>query len=381
MLKIGVIGLGKAGIPLACVIAEQNIPIVGLDVSLTRVNDINSKINPIPEEPGVQEIFDKCVGVNLEATTSYKKILSECNVFIVIVPLFIDDNKRPVFDNIDNVMTELSKGLKKGDLVVLETTVPIGTTRNRIKPILDKSGVDYMLAYSPERIMTGYSISRYKEFPKVIAGVDNKSTDRSFEVYSKFCTNVDKVDSVETAEMIKVSEGVYRDVNIALANELYQLCEKYNINFDQMREKANHQFVNIHHAGIGVGGHCIPVYPWFLINENDVPLTKTARLLNDNMILYWKEKVLQRLAGRKKVGVVGITYRKGVKELAYTRSIPFIHELQKAGLDVYVNDPMYTREEIATLGFKNTDDYDKLDLVVIINGVVKINNYENVMCI
>ncbi|MFH1728854.1 MAG: nucleotide sugar dehydrogenase [Pseudomonadota bacterium] len=299
MNKIAVIGLGKAGIPLACVIAEQNIPVIGLDVSTKRVEDINNKINPIPEEPGVSEIFDKHIGVNFEATTSYEKILKECNVFIVIVPLFIDDNKQPVFDNIDTVMNELSKGLKDDDLVVLETTVPVGTTRNRLKPILDKSGSDYMLAYSPERIMTGWSISRYREFPKVVAGLDEKATNKVFDVYSKFCTKADKVDTTETAEMIKVSEGVYRDVNIALANELFKLCEKYGIDFKQMREKANHQFVNIHQPGIGVGGHCIPVYPWFLINDNDVPLTKTARLMNDDMIHYWKNKVLKKIRWEK----------------------------------------------------------------------------------
>jgi len=234
-MKVAVIGLGKAGLPLACVIADSGLEVIGVDISETRVKELNNKINPIPEEDGLSEMLNKHIGNNLTATTSFEKAAQECNVFIVIVPLFIDENKKPVFKNIDTVMNKLSSNLKENDLVVLETTVPVGTTKNRLKPILDKAEVNYHLAYSPERIMTGKSISRYKEFPKVIGGVDTASTDKAHEIYSKFCTQVKKVKDSKTAEFVKVSEGVYRDVNIALANELFKLCDKYDIDFNELR--------------------------------------------------------------------------------------------------------------------------------------------------
>ncbi|NQU79290.1 nucleotide sugar dehydrogenase, partial [Candidatus Woesearchaeota archaeon] len=282
-MRISVVGLGKAGLPLAAVIADAGMDIVGLDTDESRIAMINEKKNPIPEEPGLKEIIEQRIGVNFHATSSYEEAVKSSDVHIVIVPLFIDDEHRPDFSILDSAFESVGKNMKKGDLVVLETTVPVGTTKGRIKDLLEKAsgltaGSDFFLAYSPERIMTGHSISRYKEFPKVVGGIDKESTDKAFDIYSKFCGKVDKVQDSSTAEMIKISEGVYRDVNIALANELLKVCNRYGVDFWEMREKANHQYCNIHEPG-NVGGHCIPVYPWFLINDNDVPLIKEARLL------------------------------------------------------------------------------------------------------
>lgn len=161
--------------------------------------------------------------------------------------------------------------LKKGDLVVLETTFPPGTTSGRVrKRLCEASGLaegDFYLAYSPERIMTGYSISRLREFPKVIGGTDEKSGLVAYQLYRQFISNLHLVSSASVAEMIKVMEGCYRDVNIALANELYKICQDLDIDFFEAREMACHQFCHIHLPSTGVGGHCIPVYPWFLIKE------------------------------------------------------------------------------------------------------------------
>lgn len=366
-MKVAVIGLGKAGLPLAAVIADAGISVVGVDKSLDRVNAVNSGLNPIPEEPLLGDLISRHAGRKLIATTEYSKALKECTAFIVIVPLFIDKNKKPDFSMLENAFSQLSSGLKQNDLVVLETTVPIGTTA-RFGKILSKSGKKFYLAYSPERIMTGYSISRYRDFPKVVGGIDKESGEKAFNLYSRFCSKVNLVSSASTAEMVKIAEGVYRDVNIALANDLLKVCEKEGIDYYEMCSNANHEFCHLHLPG-NVGGHCIPVYPWFLINNFQVPLIKNARLLNDSMIEYYASKVKG-----KKVLVLGLTYRDGVKELAYTRSLPMIALLQKKGFDVYANDPMLSKQEIAALGLKFSDDFESMDSILLMN---KLPSYKS----
>jgi UDP-N-acetyl-D-mannosaminuronic acid dehydrogenase len=349
-MKVGVVGLGKAGLPLAAVIAEAGFDVLGFDIDKKRVDDVNKNINPIPEE----KELDGMLGP-IKAATKYES----CDAFIIIVPLFIDDNKKPDFSILDDAFSNVAGVLKDGDLVVLETTVPPGTTENRFKGILDKSGKKYHLAYSPERIMTGYSVSRYREFPKVVGGIDEESGEKALELYSKFCGKVSLVKDMKTAEMVKVCEGVYRDVNISLANELFKVCDKMGVDYYEVREAAKHSYCDLHLPG-NVGGHCIPVYPWFLINDYDVPLIKTARLGNDDMIKYYAS-----LVKGKKVLVYGITFREGVKELAYARSLPFIDLLKDK--EVYVFDPMYTKKEIEDMGYRYSEGFSSMDTVVIFN--------------
>ena len=373
-LKISVVGLGKAGLPLAAVIADAGIDVIGVDVDKKRVESINKGINPIKEEPGLSELIKKHGNKRLKATDNAIAAAKESNMHIVIVPLFIDDNKNPDFSIIKKALENIGKGLKKGDIVVLETTVLVGTTETLVKDILEKNsgmeaGNDFYLAYSPERIMTGYSISRFKEFPKIVGGINDISTEKAFKVYKKFA-NPFKVANSRTAELAKITEGVYRDVNIALANELYKVSEHYKIDFWKMKEAAKHQYCNILEPG-NVGGHCIPVYPWFLINSLDVPLIKAARLLNDNMINYYATKVDEITKNKKKgsVGIIGLSYREGVKEKAYSRSIALIELLKKKGYNVYGLDNLYTKEEVKKeFDLNYLDDFKKMDAVILMNN-------------
>ena len=368
-MKIGVIGLGKAGLPLAAVIAENNIQVIGIDIDQDRVNKINSGINPIPEEEGLSELLKKHGGNNLTASSNPEDS-KDCNVHIVIVPLFIDDNNNPEFSIIKTAFESLSKHIKKEDIIILETTVPPGTTENLVKDILEagsglKAGTDFYLAYSPERIMTGQSISRYKEFPKLIGGINNQSTDKAYEIYKNF-SNPIKVSDSKTAELTKVSEGIYRDVNIALANELYKVAEEYDINFWELKKAAKHEFCNILEPG-NVGGHCIPVYPWFLINNLDVPLIKTARELNDSMLIYYLKKINEREGN--KIGIIGLSYRNGVKEKAFSRSVDLIKLLEKGNYDIFGIDPLFSKEETESqFKIKYLENFEDMDIIIVMNS-------------
>ncbi|MEM4335735.1 MAG: nucleotide sugar dehydrogenase [Candidatus Anstonellales archaeon] len=366
---ISVIGLGKAGLPLACVIADAGLEVIGIDVDSKKVDMINHGINPLKEEPDLEELIKKHGGNKLKATTSYKEGIEKATFHILIVPLFLDANKKPDYSILDSATEQVGKFLKKDDVVVVETTLPVGTTEGRIKKILEskskmKAGVDFHLGYSPERVMTGYAVSRYKEFPKVISGINEDSVKRIFNVYSKFVRKIVTAPDIKTAEMVKIAEGVYRDVNIAIANELYKVCKEYGIDFSIMKELAKHEYCNILEPGVGVGGHCIPVYPWFVIKNfeqkkpENVKLMKTAREVNDGMVDYWKAEILKRIkkhgkeSKKAKICIYGLTYRPGVKETYGSRSLALYASLKKEGYNVYGWDDLLNQDEIKKLKVK-----------------------------
>ena len=366
--EIAVIGLGNAGLPLAAVIADSGIAVMGVDINESRCLAINRGDNPIAEEAGLEELLKRHGGRSLLATPRFQDAAG-CRTFIVIVPVFVDASYNPDFSIMQGALESLGKILKKGDLVVLETTFPPKTTEDMAEKLLSQSSGllpgDYYLAYSPERIMTGYSISRLREFPKVIGGRDEESGMVAYQVYSRFINNLHLVSSARVAEMIKVMEGCYRDVNIALANELFKICQDMEVDFFEARDKANHQFCHIHLPSTGVGGHCIPVYPWFLIKEMEkrehfshCRLLRAGREINDEMIDYWAERILMQCLkidkplSSIKICIEGITYRAGVREFYHSRNLALAKLLADKGLDVYVSDPLLSGEEVEGRGLR-----------------------------
>ncbi|MCX6768736.1 MAG: nucleotide sugar dehydrogenase [Candidatus Micrarchaeota archaeon] len=362
-MKISVTGLGNAGLPLAAVIADAGIEVYGIDTDARKVEMINSGKNPIPEEAGLSELISKYGGKRLKATTDAAEGVGNTEVHIILVPLWLDEKKVPDFSMVKGALESVGKHMKKGDLVVLETTVPVGTTDGLARETLEKAsglkaGKDFYLACSPERIMTGVAISRFRDFPKIVGGIDRKSGEMALGVYRKFVKNIEMVSNSRTAEMVKISEGIYRDVNIALANELYLACQEYGIDFSEMRKYANHQYCHIHEPGVGVGGHCIPIYPWFLIRGleglgkgGEVELVREARGINDGMADYWAERIA-KVAAKRKVCVTAISYRPGVKKTFYSRPLALIKIMEKKGMDVSAYDALYSKEEIERMGLR-----------------------------
>jgi len=361
-VKVAVIGLGKVGLPLASIIADSGLEVVGLDLDEEKCYMINKGINPLKGEPGLDELIKIYGGKRIKATTKWEDV-KDCNLYIVIVPLNGFD-----LSNLEGVFRNLGKILKKGDIVVLETTVPVFTTEIYVKSWLEEESSmslgDFYLAYSPERIMVGYSLSRLKEFPKVIGGVDKVSGERAYEAYKRFIPNLHLVSSSRVAEFIKLMEGCYRDVNIALANELYKIADELGIDFYEARYFANHRYCNIHLPSTGVGGHCIPLYPLFLIREmekrgKEAKLLSLAREINDNMVNYWLEKIVlevlkfNRPFKEVKICIKGITYREGVKDISNSRNLLLAKKLLDKGFKVFVYDELFTKEEVEALGFNH----------------------------
>lgn len=372
-MKISLVALGKIGLPLAVQFAMKGHEVIGCDVNQKTVDLVNQGIEPFPGEAHLSEYLKKVVSEGkLKATTDTTSAVSQSDAVVVVVPLFVDNEGTPDFGWMDDATSKIAAGLKKGTLVSYETTLPVGTTRNRFAPALEKgsglkAGVDFHLVFSPERVLTGRVFADLKKYPKLVGGIDESSTQAGIEFYKAVLDFDERPDlsepngvwnlgSSEASEMAKLAETTYRDVNIALANQFAKFAEGANIDIAKVISASNSQpYSHIHQPGIAVGGHCIPIYPrFYLWNDPKATVVKAAREANAGMpehAVSILQDELGSLTGRK-VAVLGISYRGGVKESAFSGVFPTVAALKNSGAIVYVNDPMYTDEEIKALGFE-----------------------------
>jgi nucleotide sugar dehydrogenase len=265
------------------------------------------------------------------------------------------------FSGLDAATQAIAKGLRQGCLVIYETTLPVGTTRNRMGPMLHggsglRPGADFHLAFSPERLYAGRIFEDLRRYPKIVGGVDAASTDRAVAFYQTVLdAEVWAVEGAETAEFAKLAETTYRDVNIALANELALYGANRGINVAQAFKAANSQpYSHLHRPGIGVGGHCIPVYPHFLLtdaSDGELTLVRGGRRTNDGMARASLDALSAALGGLRgrRILVLGASYRENVKEMAFSSAITIIEELHREGAHALVHDPLFEPHELAAL--------------------------------
>ena len=371
-MKIAVIALGKIGLPLAVQFANKGHQVIGCDVNQKTVDLINAGTEPFPGEAHLQDYLSKVVkSGNLVATTDTKDAVAKSDAVVVVVPLFVDEQGVPDFSWMDAATEQISAGLKPGTLVSYETTLPVGTTRNRFAKALEKAsgltaGKDFKLVFSPERVLTGRVFADLRKYPKLVGGIDDASAQAGVAFYESVLDFDDRPDltekngvwnlgSCEASEMAKLAETTYRDVNIALANQFAVFAEGANIDIAKVIAASNSQpYSHIHQPGIAVGGHCIPIYPrFYLWNDPKATVVAAARAANALMPAHAVDLLVQELGTLtgKKVAVLGISYRGGVKESAFSGVFPTVAALKEQGATVVVNDPMYTDDEIKSLGF------------------------------
>jgi nucleotide sugar dehydrogenase len=365
-LRVCVVGLGKIGLPVAVQYASKGLSVVGCDVDGDLVRRVNAGEAPWPGETGLAEgLAATRRDGRLEATTDAASAVRECQVVVVIVPVGLTAGRSADFAALDEAAASMAGGLSRGALVVLETTVPVGTTRNRLGPALEASGLragaDFHLAFSPERVSVGRVLADLKAYPKVVGGIDEESTQAAAQFYLEALdAEVLTVSGAEAAEFVKLAETVYRDVNIALANELAQQADRWGIDVDEVIAAANSQpFSNIHRPGVGVGGHCIPVYPYFLGETAHSRLASVSREVNDAMARYGVERLaaaLGTLEG-KTVLILGVAYRANVKEAANSSAFALARELASRGAEVVAHDPLFGAQEIKALGLRPADPF------------------------
>jgi nucleotide sugar dehydrogenase len=374
-VKITVVALGKIGLPLAVQFASRGHEVIGADVNLDVVQQVNRGVEPFAGEAGLAELLAETVADGrMRATTDTAAAVAESDAVVVVVPLFVDASGAPDFGWMDAATRDIARGLRPGTLISYETTLPVGTTRTRFLPMLaDGSGLrhgdGFHLVFSPERVLTGRVFADLRRYPKLVGGVDEVSGKRAEDFYNAVLEFDERPDleaagrpngvwnlgSAEASEMAKLAETTYRDVNIGLANEFARFAGAHGIDVHQVIEASNSQpYSHIHRPGIAVGGHCIPIYPrLYLWNDPDASIVRTARARNADMPVYavgLLEGAHGDLSGQRVV-VLGASYRGGVKETAFSGVFPLVDALRERGAVVFVHDPLYEDEELEKLGF------------------------------
>lgn len=384
-MRVVVVALGKIGLPLAVQIASKGHDVTGADISESVVALVNSGVPPFPGEADLDvKLKEEVEAGRLSATTDTAGAVSTSDAVVVVVPLMTDSDGVPHFGAMDSATADIARGLKPGTLISYETTLPVGTTRNRFATKIEKEsglgvGKDFFLVHSPERVFSGRIFSDLRRYPKLVGGVDDESTRRGVEFYEGILDFDDRPDlerlngvwamaSVEAAEMAKLAETTYRDVNIALANEFAAFAEEAGISVDEVIAAANSQpFSHIHRPGVAVGGHCIPIYPRFYLSGHPAAeLVETARRINLSVPERVVGSVASALGGLKgrRVLVLGAAYRGGVKETAYSGVFDLAAAIEDGGGSALVSDPLYDEGEIEALGMIAWDG-DDVDAAIV----------------
>jgi nucleotide sugar dehydrogenase len=385
-VRICVVALGKIGLPLAVQYATMGHRVIGVDIAERAVESVNAGIPPFPGEHGLAEALKQVVADGLlTATTDGTAAAAESEAVVIVVPLVVDESGEPDFGPLDSATRAAAAGLRPGTLVSYETTLPVGTTRERFLPMLAEGscltpGQDLFLVFSPERVSTGRVFQDLRRYPKLVGGVDEASAARGVEFYQAVLefdhrsdlprpNGVWDLGRAEAAELAKLAETTYRDVNIALANTFARYADRTGIDIAPVIEACNSQpYSHIHQPGIAVGGHCIPVYPQMYVwNDPEADLVRTARRANAAMPEYAVALLEEQhgdLRGAR-VAVLGIAYRGGVKESAFSGVFGVVEALKARGATALVSDPMYRADEIAALGFEPYESGAGVDAAIV----------------
>jgi UDP-N-acetyl-D-mannosaminuronic acid dehydrogenase len=375
-VRVVVVALGKIGLPLAVHVARAGHAVVGCDVDPHVRELVNAAQAPFPGEAGLEEALAQVVGDGrLRAQTDTAAAVAEgADLVIAVPPLLVDADAQPDWRILDSVVADVARGLRaaadagrRGTVVCVETTLPVRTTRTRISPALAAgSGLqperDFFVAFSPERVYSGRVFADLRSYPKLIGGCSQEGEARAVELYRAFvepAAELWPMGSAEAAELAKLAETTYRDLNIGFANELARHADRIGVDVRRVIDAANSQpFSHIHRPGVAVGGHCIPVYPHFLLNGAlEARLPAVAREVNGAMPAYavdLLEQALGSLDGAR-VLILGVAYRGGVKETAFSGAFALRDVLEARSATVCAADPLYDDAELTALGFAPWD--------------------------
>ncbi|MEM3050014.1 MAG: nucleotide sugar dehydrogenase [Thermoplasmata archaeon] len=360
--KIAVVGLGYVGIPLSAALADRGFDVAGIDASNERAEAVSAGRLPLKgDEPGLAELLARAVRKGrLRATTSYEACADRTAVF-VCVDTPIDSERRPDNSNLVAALKGIGKNMRKGTLVVVESTIAPGTMMGVVSPTLaEASGLEpgrgFKLAHCPERVMPGRLLHNLRSYDRVLGGLDKESIRRAAAIYSKITKGKLHPTDLTTAEIVKTAENAYRDVQIAFANEVALISEKLGADAFEVRRLVNTcPFRDMHMPGAGVGGHCLPKDPWLLVHggrESRPVLIPTARAVNDSMPYHMLDLAHDALkaAGRaledSVVAVMGASFLQDAGDARNSPTVPLVESL-KGAKEVRVHDPYV--EEIAGL--------------------------------
>lgn len=345
MKSICVIGIGYVGLPTAAMFASKGHNVIGFDLNKKAVDALN-KGEIIIEEPGLGDLVKEVVSKGtLSATTECP---DGCDVYIIAVPTPINEDKTADMRFVESATRSLVPHVRKGAIVILESTSPPRTVTDLMLPILEQTGLkigeELLVAHSPERILPGRVLEELRTNSRIVGGINEASSLAVKEVYESIVEGEIFITTSTTAEMCKLMENTFRDVNIALANELAKMSEELGVNcWDVIRMANQHPRVNILQPGPGVGGHCIALDPWFLVEKSkNAKLILQSRLNNDSMPAFVEEKIekiIGKLGQDKTVSIYGVTYKPNIDDVRESPIMHLIDSLKAKNVNVKVCDP------------------------------------------
>ena len=367
LFTVGMVGLGWMGLPLACLFAEAGAHVIGADQNSSLVKAINSGKSPINEE-GLPELVRKAVSSGkLTATIDTADASSKSDVIGIMVPTLIDRHKRPYYQHVEEACVEIGKGIRPGSLVLFQSTCGPGVTDRVVKATIEKhsglkAGQDFGIAYSPIRAMGGQGLTDMRKYARAVGAIDKKSLDVAVAVLSCIVDReLIRTRNIPTAEASKLFETIYRDVTIGLSNEFALFCEEAGIDYFEAMKAANSQpYSHLLTPGTGVGGHCLPVYPYLLAAESEkrkLRIPMDSRRVNDQMPSHVLRLAAEGLrtcgksVKRSRFTVLGIAYRANVKETRFSPSVELVGLLKRRGARVCVYDPLYSPDELKKIGY------------------------------
>jgi UDP-N-acetyl-D-mannosaminuronic acid dehydrogenase len=352
--KICILGMGYIGLPTASTFATHGIKVVGVDVNPHIIETLQAGELHI-YEPGLRDLVQMAIkNGNLQIQPKPE----EADAFIIAVPTPFHGEKQADMSFVSSAARAIVPFLREGNLVVLESTSPPLTTSSLVAPILEESGLkvgkDFKLCYSPERVLPGQILRELVENARIIGGIDPSSAEAGRDLYSVFVKGEIHMTDSTTAEMVKLMENTYRDVNIAIANEFSRLADRFGIDIWEAVSLANrHPRVKILNPGPGVGGHCISVDPWFLVEAapDITPLIHTARKVNDGQPEFVVKLVKRALGSlrNRRIAVLGLSYKADVDDMRESPAVETAHLLVQAGAKVKAFEPYKTTAEIPGL--------------------------------
>lgn len=392
---VGVIGLGYVGLPLAVEKAKAGFQTIGFDIQKHKVESINAGHNYIGDI--IQDEFEEVVKNGMLRATSDYCFVKDVNCIAICVPTPLDEYQQPDITYVKSSAEDVAKYLHKGMLVVLESTTYPGTTEELLLPILEevsglRCGEDFFLAYSPERVDPGNKIYKTKNTPKVVGGIDKDSTDVAVALYNSILEKlIHIVSSPKVAEMGKILENAYRNINIALANEMAIICEKMGISVWEVIEAAKTKPYGFQafYPGPGVGGHCIPIDPYYLAwktkeYEYHTRLIEVSGIINDSMPEYVVarcNKILNRFKkpmNGSRILIIGVTYKQDIDDIRHSPALKVIKTLEAEGCIVEYYDPYVVEYDYQGMKKESIKELEKkvlmsTDLVVITTAHTSID--------
>lgn len=385
---LNVIGLGYIGLPTALMFASNGIEVVGTDLNEKLVDTLNSGRLTF-EEKGIEDIFNKAINSGIKFSTEYIKT----NKYLITVPTpYMADSKKIDAKYVISATKQVMEVCEKGTILIIESTISPGTIDRYVRPVIEEKGFvigeDIHLVHAPERIIPGNMIYELEYNSRTVGADSREAGEEVKNLYKSFCKGDIVVTDIKTAEMSKVVENTFRDINIAFANELAKICDKEGMDVYELIKIANkHPRVNILSPGPGVGGHCISVDPWFLVGDYPelVNIILSAREVNDGAPQYVFDKIHRIMKENNindfsKVGLYGLTYKENVDDMRESPTLQLLERFEKYNISNFkIYDPMIKEQKFDTQCTSLDEFLDGLELVVILVGHDEIKIKENVL--